>query len=57
MTMRFSYCHKPSAAYHRSFLGANGLVFKVVYIIGWSCGDEVAELGVFIMGFGRHGVL
>ena len=54
MTIRFSYCHKPPAAYHRSFFGVKGLVFRVVYVMCWVGGVEVVELGVFIMGFGRY---
>ena len=52
MTIRFSYCHKPLAAYHRSFFGVNGLVFSEVYVMDWSDDDEVSELWVFVMGFG-----
>ena len=54
MTIRFSYCHKPPTAYHRSFFEVKYLVFTVVYVIGLVGGDEVPELGVFVMGLGRY---
>ena len=50
--VRFWQYDKQLAVYHRFFFGVKWLVFSVIYVMGQQGGDEVPELGYFIMRFG-----